>query len=390
MHSNPASRASRHGSEAIGLVDTTIRFDEETDRAYRAWQDQHSRHLICWALVFGALSYLINHMGDYTLTTNNIDALLRVRVSTSCILIGVACVMFLIKDISLTLIAILMAILTSVANTSIAQLLGSATDFWLVAAQAITALVFVMTVKRFHDLIFVATILFILPTTLELLSGDSPRSVMSESVLLATAAAGVVAIGYFVDQTQRTAFKLSRDLHHAATHDPLTDIPNRLRILEVLNEELCKHERYQRPVSVLAMDIDHFKFINDTQGHSAGDEVLKALTARINREIRDFDFFGRTGGEEFLVVLPETQLHDAEDLAKRLRQTVEELAVPWQDQTITCTMSIGVAELHQSDDMAALLNRADKALYRAKSKGRNRVEMEPAPVSKIEEPEWRG
>jgi diguanylate cyclase (GGDEF)-like protein len=165
------------------------------------------------------------------------------------------------------------------------------------------------------------------------------------------------------------------DLRRLATTDPLTGANNRRRYNEISERELTRCKRYQHPLCVLMLDADHFKKVNDTYGHDAGDRVLKALASVCVRELRDVDVLGRFGGEEFTVTLPETTIETAMEAAERLRQALAETRVPLDDgQEITFTVSIGAASLHDPDEkLADLLNRADQALYQAKQGGRNQV-----------------
>jgi diguanylate cyclase (GGDEF)-like protein len=154
-----------------------------------------------------------------------------------------------------------------------------------------------------------------------------------------------------------------RDL---ALTDELTKLPNRRHLLAFADEQLRSARAGGKPFSMLALDIDHFKRINDTRGHDAGDVVLRTVAQTCQAALRQHDRIGRTGGEEFLVVLPETDARNAADIAERLRVGVEATGV---------TISIGVTEWTAADDFTALARRADDCLYRAKEQGRNRVEL---------------
>ncbi len=164
-----------------------------------------------------------------------------------------------------------------------------------------------------------------------------------------------------------------------AAHDALTGLYNRRSLFEKGNEEMNRAKRYGRPLSVLMLDIDHFKGVNDEYGHLAGDEVLKDLANILTGQLRmkEGDFPARYGGEEFVVVLPETDKKSAMILAERLRGRIEEKlfkADPLIKEKITA--SIGVAELDEAgedSDLETFLGRADKALYEAKESGRNQV-----------------
>ncbi|HCB43314.1 MAG: diguanylate cyclase [Pseudomonadales bacterium] len=163
-------------------------------------------------------------------------------------------------------------------------------------------------------------------------------------------------------------------LQELALRDGLTGLLNRRYWESCLEREFARHQRYDNPVSLVIFDIDHFKRVNDTYGHQTGDEVIRE-TARITSQlVRETDFAGRYGGEEFVVLLPGTTLDGAAQFAERLRSTIERQQLDYQGSPLTFTVSLGVATL--ADDMAgykALLERADKALYQSKEGGRNQV-----------------
>ena len=160
-----------------------------------------------------------------------------------------------------------------------------------------------------------------------------------------------------------------------ATHDSLTGLFNRMAILEALDRETTRSRREKKPVGIIMADLDHFKHINDTYGHQAGDAVLQETARRMSTSVRAYDSVGRYGGEEFLVVVSGSELGAAAELAERLRQGVAAQPVSVESAVIPVTVSLGVAV---SADGAGrpeeLLRQADEALYTAKDRGRNRVE----------------
>jgi diguanylate cyclase (GGDEF)-like protein len=163
-------------------------------------------------------------------------------------------------------------------------------------------------------------------------------------------------------------------LQELATLDALTNVYNRRHFLELANKEFARARRYQTPLSIIMLDVDRFKQINDSYGHAGGDEMLKALAQLCCGEIREIDVFGRIGGEEFAICLPGTPLSDAQQVAERLRCSIATAEVPLEGAQATFTISLGVAEFHNGDkDFAILLRRADLALYEAKEMGRNQV-----------------
>jgi diguanylate cyclase (GGDEF)-like protein len=165
-------------------------------------------------------------------------------------------------------------------------------------------------------------------------------------------------------------------------HDAMTGLFNRRKLDEDLGAELQRSRRYGRPLSILMMDIDHFKKVNDTYGHHAGDDVIRHVATVAKGCLRTSDFMGRYGGEEFVVVLPEVGAQGAQVVAERIRARIAEHAVVVGDRAIPVTSSLGVTERRtDTADMQALIQEADKALYVSKARGRNCVSLfAPAPA----------
>jgi diguanylate cyclase (GGDEF)-like protein len=173
----------------------------------------------------------------------------------------------------------------------------------------------------------------------------------------------------------RRIVELEDGLRLAAKQDPLTAILGRSAIGAYLAQQLSKSRREGSSVSVLVIDLDHFKHINDHHGHATGDAVLREVAQRMQRTLRSYDGLGRVGGEEFLVVLPNSSLAGGLAVAERIRQAVDETPVATAAGLIRISCSIGVAAALGREVAAdALVERADRALYRAKRAGRNRVE----------------
>lgn len=169
--------------------------------------------------------------------------------------------------------------------------------------------------------------------------------------------------------------RLRETLRTQALRDPLTGLPNRRDFEEVLPRELSRSERSDRPVSLLALDIDHFKRFNDTFGHDAGDTLLQAFGHMLRKNTRTEDLPARLGGEEFIVILSDTTIEEAFTVADNIRKTVEAMEVSHRNVSLgKITVSIGVSSYPaHADNGVSLVQAADAALYRAKSEGRNRV-----------------
>lgn len=164
-------------------------------------------------------------------------------------------------------------------------------------------------------------------------------------------------------------------LEHLATTDSLTGLLNRRSLSERLDQEIYRAQRYGIPLSLILFDIDHFKRVNDGWGHAAGDQVLREIAQETQRLLRRTDLVGRYGGEEFVVLLPETKVTEAVSLARRLNWQISQKVIAFKrGSPLVVTVSAGVAALAPDENGEKLIQRADQALYRAKEGGRNRVE----------------
>jgi diguanylate cyclase (GGDEF)-like protein len=180
--------------------------------------------------------------------------------------------------------------------------------------------------------------------------------------------AGLIRI-YVTDITQRK--RNETEIHLLATTDSLTGISNRSEFSRMLASEMDRAKRYGTPLSLIMYDLDYFKRVNDSFGHDAGDEVLRAVTDVVKGNTRAVDVVARWGGEEFMVLMPQSDLTSAKSAAEKLRQAIAEHRF---DKVNTITVSFGVTEFVPQDDFNTLLKRVDDALYLAKANGRNRVE----------------
>ncbi|NTW12389.1 MAG: diguanylate cyclase, partial [Anaerolineales bacterium] len=168
--------------------------------------------------------------------------------------------------------------------------------------------------------------------------------------------------------------QLFEQAYYLSVIDPLTELTNRRHFFEAARFEFERTHRYPRTLSVMMIDIDHFKNINDTHGHAVGDAALREVAARIKRSVRTVDIVARYGGEEFIVLMPETGLQKAGQVAERVRRSVANNPIADGNTSVTATLSIGVAEMDdKSRNIDQLIVYADKALYEAKAAGRNRV-----------------
>lgn len=181
--------------------------------------------------------------------------------------------------------------------------------------------------------------------------------------------AGLIRI-YVLVVTQRK--RAEREIHLLATTDSLTGILNRREFVRILESEVGRVKRYGVPLSVVMYDLDYFKRVNDTFGHSVGDSVLQAVTALVKESVRATDVVARWGGEEFMVLMPQSDIRAARNAAEKLRAAIMGYRF---EKVNDLTASFGVASFEAQDDLNSFLKRVDDALYQAKEKGRNRVEI---------------
>jgi diguanylate cyclase (GGDEF)-like protein len=169
--------------------------------------------------------------------------------------------------------------------------------------------------------------------------------------------------------------RLFKDIQRLAITDPLTGWYNRRHIFELAQNELERSQRYDHPMAVIMLDIDWFKQINDTHGHLVGDQVLQAIARRIEKNLRKPDIGGRYGGEEFIILLPETGIIAAQQAAERIRVTVSNQPIATTKGVIPVTISLGVSGIQGGHGLIAekLMDMADQAMYAAKRAGRDRV-----------------
>jgi diguanylate cyclase (GGDEF)-like protein len=202
------------------------------------------------------------------------------------------------------------------------------------------------------------------------LTTRSFSKIYSQEELMVRLAEAMAYTESALQELQRT----NQELGHLAATDPLTGADNRRRFMERVEAEIDRTKRGGAPFSVLALDLDNFKSINDRFGHQVGDDILKSFVEKCLDSIRPYDGVARVGGEEFMILLPQTSLEGAHEIAERLRSTVANSSFHGQQRSTVVTVSIGVSQSgRDGDTIEAILRTADQRLYHAKHEGRNRV-----------------
>lgn len=179
-----------------------------------------------------------------------------------------------------------------------------------------------------------------------------------------------------IEELESEANKLHQRLleeKRASMLDALTQIPNRLAWEHRIGEEMDRWQKYNQPTCIATWDVDRFKVINDSYGHTAGDKVLKIVAECLSKRIRTMDFLARYGGEEFVTVLPNTTLEAGTAIVDRIREAVSQIGFHFSGKRVVITISCGITQLRAGDTIATAFERADKAMYKAKETGRNRV-----------------
>lgn len=319
----------------------------------------------------------------------------EVRVWTACSVLGLIAVYAAIrsgwsrrfKDPALTLAQILYAVTCCVAAFVIA---GPARGVTLpILAIILMFGIFGLTTRQMLGVLVYSLVAFGVASGV-VAARDEP----DYPTVVAAAYVGMVVVvllssTFLTTRVQSTREHLRRQkaelaraleqIRQLATHDDLTGLLNRRAMLDRMQLEQRRSLRSGSPLLIAQLDIDHFKVVNDTHGHAAGDLVLQSFADTVRRNVRDTDVLARWGGEEFVLLLCDTPAADAVTLMERLRQAVQAMQVPVAQggQPITVTVSIGLARHAPADPLAGTLERADQALYAAKAGGRNRVV--PAP-----------
>lgn len=181
-----------------------------------------------------------------------------------------------------------------------------------------------------------------------------------------------VNLAWIYDYTERR--NMEEALRDMASRDPLTGIYNRRCFTELARSQIARANRYQEPLSVFVLDVDHFKRVNDTYGHATGDDALRMVAGGCQSILREYDILGRLGGEEFVVILPGATADESRVVAERVRRHIARMPIPGPDGRFHLTSSIGISALDGTNDtLEKAIHRADLALYRAKREGRNRV-----------------
>jgi diguanylate cyclase (GGDEF)-like protein len=330
--------------------------------------------LLRLGLLLGSVLYLTNFFGEQLDDMEAAAPIQSIRLIMVLVMLAAAALTHLpvvMRHAHVLLIATVAVL--SYWNSVITGALPDPNAFYMALGQLVLGIVAVLVAQTLTLVLAVAAIIFVVPNLYFLVLAPLPQGLVTADVLLVSGCVGMVVVSYYLELDARRAFKTTLRLIEHAETDSLTGLPNRRRILELADYEVDRAKRYGRPMSVLMIDIDHFKSLNDAHGHRGGDRALKALASATLGAARAFDSVGRLGGEEFLVVLPETDADAALVVGERLRRAIAALEVVGRGGAPTSmTVSVGVVTLRpEIETLDALIDLADAALYAAKAAGRD-------------------
>lgn len=348
------------------------RFPPGMETIYRTRQNDRALFVTRLALLIALITYVLFGFWDYWLDSTSLQRTLPIRTLFSALWLGLCGLTFvtffrqrLLWILSLTVISTyisVMWVLNLVSNGLLYGMLSFAYP------QFVSLSVPNSRFAAFNSAMLMAIF------NIGCLVFQTPEKVfLNGNFVLLPLCVVSYFCAYANEVRERHVFGLEYELEKQATTDSLTGIFNRGHFLKCAQIELDRAQRYNHALVLLMLDIDHFKQINDSYGHRVGDETLRQFSRLCQENLRSTDVFGRIGGEEFAILLPETDPKTAENVAQRLRQELSQLIIPTEKNSVHFTVSIGLALLRRNDDIDSLMQRADTALYQAKREGRNRV-----------------
>lgn len=329
------------------------------------WGLMHKLALVAGAthVVFMGLFYVL---GAYTLAKVNLGSVMVFAISFLC----------LRKRLNLLAVALIMSEVLGHAILAIRSIGWDSGFHYYLLIVVPVVVISKVRIPAFRPIVLLGLLMIYIYMD-KVMRGLAPYDVLSTQVLSGlryfNISATFLLLIYLSGMYLRLVTKAEDALRVLATTDPLTQLLNRRSLLDIAEYEVVQRKRHKAPLAFILADIDHFKSINDQHGHAAGDAVLKAVSKTLRQASREQDSIARWGGEEFLILMPEATKDVAMKVAERLRQQVETLSVPVNDNVIKVSMTFGVSA-HQADEIVdAPLSRADAALYQGKMAGRNQV-----------------
>lgn len=356
------------------------RFDAVTERRFGDWRTERLRDVLPGPILVGAMALLGFSVWDWALDPAQLPMVLTVRLLAMLVMLHCAWRIGRDKRAPFGTLSFL-TITTGTAAIALTQAIVTDGFVYGSAGLALFPTVSAIAVVRARDVPLLNIAPFVLVVALLWMSGVRGFAAFNVLAFLSTGIFTAYIVALALERAARQSFQLELQLEAEARLDPLTGLANRRRLEEQAATEVERTRRFARPLSLLLIDVDHFKRVNDNHGHPIGDEVLRALAGLCGTQLRQTDLLARLGGEEFVALLPETRIDDATALAERLRARVAAEAVLNHPVRLQITISIGVAtyggDIRSWDGMMAA---ADRAMYVAKDQGRNRVVRADTPI----------
>ena len=355
---------------------TVARLDADLRGRFAASQNERSLPIARMAYLAGAVLMFGFLASDALLDPSLIWRTLPVRAVASAAFLALY-YFSRAKDAALRL-NMLNLLASLVAAVGVSVVLAMLPQGFVHGVAGLTMVVFaaVAVTPSWRQTLYGGLVVVGLSNTLLVLTGQGWFSFGQLNIYVLPSLALAALLSYLLGERHLRTFALEAELERRATTDVLTGVANRRHFSETAEREIDRARRYGNKLSLLMLDIDHFKRINDTHGHAVGDEVLKRLPQVVQPLLRKLDFMGRLGGEEFAIMLLETDGEGAAVVAERLRKGLAAVEVRALGVHLHFTVSIGCTEVRmkeQAEDLKSALERADEALYKAKDSGRNRV-----------------
>lgn len=368
----------------------TLRFDPELEREYQRDYARRNAGYARAAFGFGIVMYMLFGYLDYLLSPDSYPMLWLVRLGlTTPLLLGLLAFTFT-RLFESTMQPVLGVIgIVAAASVDVINAIAYPDVKHVYFFGVIIANMYVHTFGRVQwawavpvGIVNVA----VYELSLLFVDGVQYRDVVAANYLMISALVLGMVANYTMEHMSRREFLRSRqlirinaELHVHSRTDPLTGLPNRRGMLERLIEQAALASRHGRGFVVALVDADNFKTINDAHGHAGGDEALRSLAACMREFVRASDVVARWGGEEFIILFPDTGLEGAGTVAERLRGEVCAMRIAHAGRSMRLTVTVGLAEAVPGEDIDRTLRRADEALYEGKRMGRNQVVLAPVP-----------
>lgn len=351
------------------------RLEERDRKRFGEWRNKRVITMLRLGLVVGAAMTTLVHFADRLIDVEIASQMLPYRLSVAVVVLLFGSLTYLrAARNNPDPLVIGLATFLSLSGAAIASRLPDHAGFLMVSGELVIGIFTVIIVHGAMTVGVVAVVLFVAPLATYQFLDAWPRDLGPAYVMLSCGCAATVFLSYIREHEVKRNFKLSMQLERSSITDTLTGLLNRGGILEVAATEHARSLRLNRTFTLGMLDLDHFKQINDRHGHAIGDTVLKVFAETAAATIRTVDRIGRFGGEEFLLVLGETDAGGARKIAERLRIAIEAMDITSLHGSVPVTVSIGMATNRDgAEPLEIVMRRADRELYRAKTEGRNRV-----------------